>query len=80
MGSNQNKARVLNLNTFSKKKGKSKLYQLKNVVNTQVKGKKEGGRKKNKRCNLMYLYFIWGKIYRNCYLSLGSERKENIIL
>ena len=46
MGSNQNKARVLNLNTFSKKKGKNKLYQLKNVVNTQVNGKRKEGERR----------------------------------
>lgn len=61
MGSNQNKARVLNLNTFSKEKGKNKLYQLKNVLNTQSKtkeGRREGGKKKSKRYNLIYIYYI----------------------
>lgn len=80
MVSNQNKARVLNLNTFSKKKGKNKLYQLKNVVNTQVKGKRKEGERRARDAILMYLYYILGKIYRNCYLSLRSDRKENIIL
>lgn len=59
MGSNQNKARVLNLNTFSKKKGKNKLYQLKNVLNTQSK-RKEGRREKEEQemqFNVFILHF-----------------------